>query len=477
MSHYERLGNEDAVFLDVESPRNDMNVGVCLVFEAGPWVREDAGIDFDRLCTYIESRLEENHRYRQRLATTPIEGRWIWVDDEDFEISNHVRRVRLPEPGRTEQLQTLCAELIPPQLSRDRPLWEFWVIEGLESGELALLAKAHHCMVDGVAGMQLLLSLLTTEPTDAFDPPWPWTPLGTPGPLRLALSDGTRHVESLFGLVRRSASALLDPRPLVGASRELRQGFADLGRVEVHPVSDTPLNQPRGPGRVVEWRSFDIARIDEIRAARGGTLNDVVIATVTIALGILFEAWGIDRAEQRNLEIRIACPINRRPAGRRVATGNRISLLVARVPVGERDPLRILDEVRETMAEAKRSHMADAVDSIVALGDWMPRPMSRALTRMALQARSTSLVVTNVPGPPVPLYLLKSRLLRVHPIVPLLPGQALGVAVLSYAGRLQLGFNADRRAFRDLPLWASAMEQAFEALHADATRRDAGSER
>lgn len=464
-AEFDRLTGGDALFLDVESGLTRMFVAVCLLFEAGPSNLENGRLDFERIRSRVGARLADIPRYRRRLSVSPLERRPIWLDDPEFDLDRHVRHRELPGHGAMHQLETLCADLAARDLDRDHPLWELWVIEGVEEGRFAVLMKAHHSMVDGIAGMQLLQSVLDVEPKDAELSEAHWAPNRVPHVIELAALELADRVRAMARLASDAWTAFGRPRELIDDAKMLAKGFRHAERFELHPASDSPLNHPVSADRRIGWWDVELTRIEEIRRAKGGTLNDVVVATLALALGRVLEERGFPAGELRDMDLRVTCPVNTRPRGRPSEAANQISLLVAPLPVGEDDPLVVLDRVRESLAVAKDSNMVVAVHSILRLADWMPRFVSRELVRYALKVRSANVVVTNIPGPPLPLFLLKSRLLAAYPIVPLMPGHSLCVAVLSYAGRLHWGLNADWQAVADLEDWSRAIEEAFERLH------------
>lgn len=469
-SSFDRLPGGDALFLDVESDWTRMFVAVCLLFEAAPLRRGDGSLDFDRIRRRVASRLESSPRYRQRLERSPLEGRPIWVDDAGFDLDRHVHFHSLASGGRMHQLETFCGERAAEDLDRSHPLWQLWVIDGVRGDRVALLMKAHHCMVDGIAGMQLLESVLDVEPTEESDPVGHWQPSPTPGRLGLALLEASERWSATRRLVSDARAELRRPGELALRATELARGLWHAQRFETHPASDSPLNHPASADRRCAWSELDLERVEAIRRAKGGTVNDVVVAAVCLALGRMLVDRGFSRESLQERDFRVACPVDTRSSGGDRTAANQISLMVAPIPVGEPDPLRVLDAVREALAEAKDSQMVGALETVLGVSEWIPKPLARGLVRLALAARSANLVVTNVPGPPVPLYLLGSRLLAAYPIVPLMPGHSLCVAVLSYAGRLHWGLNADWQAIPELADWIRALEESFEALHEAALR-------
>ena len=474
MRGYERLRPTDVLFLDAESDRNAMQIGACLVFEGTPGSGRLAP-DPDALIGLLETRLRRFPRACQRLAATPIEGRPIWIRDADFDPRRHVRYARLERAGGDAALRTRCAEFLTEPLDFAHPLWMILVLEGLAADRFALVVKAHHCLADGIAGIEILGALLNPisgeipvrEPAVRLEaaPSWP----------KLMLADAIDHVSDLSALGRHALAAARQPREFAGrllagaVSQSI--GFLRILELSRTPASPTVFDAAVGTERSLEWIETDLARIREIQHRRGGTVNDIVVGTLAIAVGRHLDASGIPREEQASMVVRVAIPVNRRAPGDRKQIGNQIALIFAALPIAEIDPLVALDKTRVVLAAAKASHMGDALDLVRALAGWVPRRLTRALTRFAAtRLRPANLVVTNVPGPARPLELLGAPLLEAHPIVPLMPGHALTVAVLSYAGRLFWTFHADPDAIPDLTTWSKEVQRAFEDLH-DASLR------
>jgi WS/DGAT/MGAT family acyltransferase len=472
MTSYERLRNADVLFLDAESDGNAMQIGLCMIFAQAPGPGSArCAPDPDRLLGFVESRLDCHPRYRQKLAKTPID-RWpVWISDLDFDLRRHVRYERFGPGSNEMSLRDRSAAFLAEPMDLDHPLWAILVLEGFAKDRFALVVKAHHCMADGIEGVELLHAMLDVEARSDFLR----TPLRrleeSPSWGSLALSNGLERARAFMDLARGTLAAARRPAEVidrfVGDSLGLLH-FLELARKPKHP---TALDAPAGPERGIEWMATDLSRIREIQEHRGGTVNDVVLATVSLALGRFLEAGGMTHEDQKSMALRVAIPVNRRGARDRAEGGNHISLMIAPLPIAERDPLVVLDKTRMVLAAAKASHMSDALAFIVDATEWMPRMVAHSLTRLALtRVHPASLVVTNVPGPVQPLYLLEASLESAYPIVPLMPGHALNVAVLSYAGRLFWTFHADAFAIGDLVGWSKEVQCAFEDIHAAATR-------
>jgi WS/DGAT/MGAT family acyltransferase len=464
---YERLPVQDGTFLAFEDPNSHMTIGATLIFEAGPLSTPDGGLDGDRLRTYIESRLQYIPRYRQRLAWVPLEGHPVWVDDEHFTIGYHVRRTALPKPGDERALKRLAARVMSQQLDRGKPLWEAWAVEGLEHGRFALIMKSHHCMTDGVAAVDLATVLLSATPDATIEEAPRWTP-------RPAPSGGELLRDELWRLGRLPIDAAWAARRLLAdraaVARAIGDGIApvwELARAGLRRAGDTPFNRPIGPHRRIDWRALDMARVKEVKNRLGGTVNDVALATVAGALRRFLRRR---RVPLERLDFRTVVPVSVRGSEERGQMNNRASAWILALPVDERDPRRRHARVRETTEHLKRTRQARGVQILGDLAE-----LAGSLTFLHLGIRLMQLVnpynliVTNVPGPPVPLYLLGARLVAGYPMVPLFENQGLGVAVFSYDDTLSFGFNADWDLVPDLHHFASDVEASFEELHAVAT--------
>ncbi|UCE85351.1 MAG: wax ester/triacylglycerol synthase family O-acyltransferase [Deltaproteobacteria bacterium] len=464
MASYERLSVLDRTFLDVETPHYPQHVGVTLLFEAAPVTLPDGGVDADRIRAYIGSRLHRMPRYRQKLSWIPIENHPVWVDDASFNLEYHVRHTSLPQPGDERQLKRLCARLMSQRLDRDKPLWEVWIVEGIARGRFALITKTHHCMIDGIAGLDLLAILLSTDPDEDLDAPVEWLPERSPSRLMLGFDEILRRATMPLRGAGAVARALQDPGELAAAAAERIGALRQTLVAALTPASDTPLNRPLGPHRRFDWTSFALEHVKEVKNRLGGTVNDVVLTTVTGALARFLEQRGVTRAAQRDLDLRAMVPVSVRSPSQRGATGNKIALWAVPLPVGETDPKRRLAAIRAVTARLKATNQALGAEVLAAVSEWTVPTLLSIATRMAYRSRAANLVVTNVPGPQVPLYLIGARMVDAYPMLNLLINQSLGVALVSYAGRLGWGFMADWELIPDLHAFVRAVEDSFHEL-------------
>jgi WS/DGAT/MGAT family acyltransferase len=464
MAVYDRLSALDRIFLDLEAANTPMHVAGVFLFEGGPLRRPEGGIEIDRLRAYVASRLHLIPRYRQRLARVPIENHPVWVDDDRFNVEYHVRHTCLPHPGDDGQLARLCGRILSQQLDRGKPLWEMWIVEGLEHDRIALVSKVHHCMVDGVSGVDLLQLLLAPTPEKDFDPPAGWYPNPAPGGARLLRDALLRRLELPLGALRAARGALRDPELAIERVRDGAASVAALARSALTQAADTPINRPIGPHRRFDWLGFDIDEVRRVKRVLGGSVNDVVLATVAGAVGRFLGQRGVPPHQLATMDFRAFCPVSVRSADERGTLGNRVSAMIARLPVAERDPGARLRRVVEVMGDLKRSRQALSGELLSSVSEWSAPTLFSVAVRLASGYRAANLVVTNVPGPQVPLYLLGARMTEAYPIVPLLSNQCLGIALVSYAGGLYWGFNADWECVPDLHDFVVAIDASFREL-------------
>jgi len=429
------------------------------IFDAGPLARPEGGVDIERLGALVEALLVP--RYRQRIARMPLTGHPVWVDDPHFNLHYHLRHTALPAPGDERQLKRLAGHVMSLPLDRSRPLWELWVVEGLAENRFAILSKTHHCMVDGVGSAELMTAAMGTTPHAAPPAAKRWRPRPAPGPLDLALGELSRNLGGARAALRAAGRAAADP---LGAARALGGGLASLGEAfasAFQRASATSLNAPIGPHRRFDWLRFDLGAVKEVKNQLGGTVNDVVLATVSSALRRFLRARGEDPA---GLEFRAMIPVNIRSRDEAGRGGNRVAMVAARLPLDERDPRKRLQRVIETTRAIKASRQAHGVEVLEEISELGLTALFARFARMTALTRPFNVVVTNVPGPQFPVYLLGARMLAAYPLVPLYRNQTLGIALFSYDGGLFWGLNADWDRVPDLHELAEALALEFEAL-------------
>ena len=463
-SHYERLSALDASFLEIEDPDTPMHVGAVAIFEAGPISRPEGGVDIERIRTLVESMLVP--RYRQRIARIPITNHPVWVDDARFNLHYHLRHLSLPAPGDERLLKRLAGHVMSLPLDRNKPLWELWVVEGLEGGRFAIITKTHHCMIDGVGTAELMASSMGTSPDSTLREPRRWLPRPAPTPFDLVFGELGRNVRkgltALDAAQRASASPRRAARSIADALGGLREALA----AGFHRTSPTPLNVEVGPHRRFDWLRFELSDVKEVKNRLGGTVNDVVLAIVSGALRRFLLGRGEEVAQ---LDFRAMIPVNIRSQDDAGNFGNRVAMLAARLPLEEREPRARLQRVIETTRELKASKQARGVEILEEISDLGLTTLFAQFARLAARSRPFNVVVTNVPGPQFRAYLLGAPLLAAYPLVPLYRNQALGIALFSYDGGLFWGLNADWDAVPDLHDLVEAIRSDFEALRKAAT--------
>ena len=460
----DRLSPLDASFLYAEDRTRAMTVGGVMTF--APPAGTD--VDMDAFVALIGRRLALVPRYRQKVREVPGHlGLPVWVDDPDFDLDYHVRRSALPRPGSEEQLRALVGRLIARRLDRARPLWEIYLVEGLHDGRFAVVTKAHHAMVDGLASMDVGALLLDTTPEPRETADDGWRPAPEPSALELAADavvEAWRRPRTVLDVAARAGA---DVRDVVsGVERAMATlVWAGAGR-PVHP-----LNAVIGEQRRFATACTTLADHRAVRADLGGTVNDVVLAVVTGAL----RHWMMTRGEPltAGASVRALVPVSVRgrrgtvPAdGGGPAAGNSISAYFVELPVGEDDPLRRFAQVSTAMAAHKAGGQAVGATALIRLAGLAPPTLHSLGVRLASQFSSQvyNVLVTNVPGPPRPLYAMGARMLDMYPVVPLAGGQAVSIGITSYDGGMHYGLNADRDAMSDVDVLAGALTDALDEL-------------
>jgi WS/DGAT/MGAT family acyltransferase len=459
---YERLSAQDASFLLAEGPTTPMHVSAIQIYEAGP-LREDGGIAIDKVRAAYESVLHLVPRYRQKLAWVPIESRPVWVDDPYFQLDYHIRHVALPHPGSLEELKRVAARVMAHALDRNRPLWELWVVEGLQGDRFATISKVHHCMVDGSSGVELAQRLLQPTPHAEVETPPPYYPRPIPSGTELLRDEVLRRVTMPIRAVR-SLRAFRDEAEDVRAEVGVRlKALADLVGIAVSGVSETPMNGELSPHRRFDWYDMSLADVKAVRKQLDCTVNDVVLGIVTEAVRRFLVSRNVDPA---GIRFRAATPVSVRGEDERQKLGNRVSSWMVELPVGEPDRLKQITILREATQELKASRQALGVDMIMAAAEAAPIGIFSFGAQLA--AGPVNTIVTNVPGPQFPLYMLGAKMIAMIPEVPLLEGIGLGIALMSYNGRIFWGFTGDYEMMPDLSRFVRNIGSAFAELAAAA---------
>ncbi|MCW2605776.1 MAG: acyltransferase [Frankiales bacterium] len=456
----DRLNSLDVSFLYMETATTAMHVGGVAVFQPPA-----TGFDYDRLVELISQRIALVPRYRQKVRLVP--GRIanpVWVDDEDFDVTYHVRRSALPRPGTDAQLRELVARLQSRHLDRNRPLWEIYLVEGLEGGKVAVVTKTHHAMVDGVSAVDIGTVILDITPVPREVPADDWVPARTPGTVALVAGAVGELVQRPTAAVDAVRGAVGDARSTLDAATSVATGLLQGLRTIARPAPGSPLNV-----RIGEQRRFGTAKTSledykAVRRAHGGTVNDVVLATVSGAL----RTWLLTRGEPvlPTSSVRAMVPVSVRSDAEKGELGNRVSSYFVDLPVGERDPVVRLAQVSFAMRGHKESGQSVGADALVQLSGFAPPTIHTLGARVAssMTRRLFNLVVTNVPGPQFPLYAAGAKMLEMYPVVPLAKGQAVSIGLTSYDGGVYYGLNADRDAMPDVDVLASCLEESLAEL-------------
>jgi diacylglycerol O-acyltransferase len=468
---YEQLSAQDNMFLVTETPETPMHIAAVMVLEAGPMQTEEGGIDIDRYKQAIEGILHRIPRYRQKLRSLPMERLPVWVDDPHFSLTYHIRHTSLPKPGSIDQLKALASRIISHALDPSRPLWEMWVVEGLEGGDqFAVVSKIHHCMLDGSAGADLSQILMSPDPNAGIVKPVRYLPRRAPSTSEFLADELVRGLTAPFraagalgGLLRE---ALAEPSETFENLRVRAEAMGEFAKSMANPCSDTPLNGPVGPHRSFDWLTMPLDDIKEVKNVLGCTVNDLVLATVSGAVRRYME---LRRVDPDGLDFRVMAPVNVRQESDKGKLGNHVASWVVPLPVNEPEADARVAAVCETTRALKQSNAALGAELMMSGVGFLPSSWMAATANAASVPINT--VVTNVPGPPFPLYVLGARLLGTYPVVPLVAGCGLGIALFSYDGRLCWGFNADPGLVPDLDDFVLAVRDSFEELRSRAVKR------
>ena len=452
----DRMSPLDASFLHIEGPVSHMHIGSVAVFE-GP---APPRVDVEAM---VAGKLPAVPRYRQKVRFVPLElGRPMWVDDPHFNLGYHLRHTALPAPGGDDELRNLVGRLMSQQLDRTKPLWEMWIVEGLEDGHWAMVSKVHHCMVDGVSGTDLLTVVLDHDPSPARPEPDAWEPAPEPSDMQLITDALRERVISPYEQVRSLRSGLRGPRAVRNQLRDVGKGVLSLVSA-VRGAPQTSLNGPIGPHRRWNWARSTLADIKIVRTGLGGTVNDVVLTAITQGFRDLLLSRG-ESVEGR--EVTTLVPVSVRTQGERGTYNNRVSAMFAGLPVGIGDPVERLTSIRQQMDGLKESKQAVAGEVLTSLTGFAPPMLLAVGTRVASRAsqRNVNTVTTNVPGPQFPLYIAGRQMLEAFPFVPLAGGVRIGVAIFSYNGMMNFGVTGDYDAAPDIAVLCRGIEDGMGEL-------------
>jgi diacylglycerol O-acyltransferase / wax synthase len=454
--HMDRLSALDVSFLTNESSASHMHVGAIAIFEGPP-------PSYDDLAEHVSSRLHLVPRFRQKLAFPPAPtGRPFWVDDPSFNLTYHLRHSALPTPGSEDQLRRMAARIFSQQLDRTKPLWELWLVQGLTRKRFAFVTKTHHALVDGVSGVDIATVLFDLKPIpEPAEPEHEWVPEPEPSAATLLAKDAEGLLTSPLRLARRVERAVEHPQATLHQATESLTALGEVGWNFANPAPETPLNVEIGSHRRFAWVRGDLAQFKRIKDALGGTVNDVVLAVVAGAM----RGWlGSRGVTTEGLELRAQVPVSIRAEDEQGHLGNRIVAVRAPLPIYVEDPAERLREVRESMRGVKQSKQALGAEVISRFNDFAPPTLLAQAARINFSTRLFNLVVTNVPGPQIPLYVLGRELQDIFPVGFLPPNQALFVAIMSYNGSINFGLLSDFDAIKDVDEIAAAIERSVAEL-------------
>jgi WS/DGAT/MGAT family acyltransferase len=462
MSSVARLTALDSSFLHLEDNLpSHMHVGSVLIFEGPP-------PPYEEFAENIAERLHLVPRYRQKLGFVPFgQGRPRWVDDPNFNISYHVRATALPPPGGEDQLRALAGRVFSQRLDRDKPLWEVWLVEGLEGNRFALLSKVHHALVDGVSGADLMTVLFDVSREPAVPPAKgeTWQPGPTPSPIKLLSEALLERSTQPAEVVRTLRAALRGPRQFATGLLEAAGDLGSFARGVLRLAPASLYNGEIGPHRRFTWVRVSLQDLKAIKNSLGGTVNDVVLATVAGALRRHLHSRGVTT---QDLTLKAMVPVSIRNDIERGALGNRVAAMMAPLPVWCDNAAVRLDVVQDAMRDLKSSGQAVGAELLTRIGGFAPPTIMAQATRIGARQRAFNTVVTNVPGPQFPLYVQGRELLDVFPMVPLAQNQRLGMALMSYNGAINFGLTGDYDSMSDLDDFARHLAESLEELAAAA---------
>src|SRR3954451_5958399 len=454
----DRLSPLDASFLHFEDAASHMHVACALLFDG------DAP-SYDDVLRHVDERLHLVPRYRQRLAEVPLgQGRPKWVDDEHFDLRYHVRHTALPAPCSEYELQVLAGRVFSQQLRRDRPLWEMWLVEGLEDDRFAILSKTHHALVDGISGLDILSVLFSDE----ADRGAAWTPAPAPSGTQLLGEALVERATTPFEMVRGARALLRAPRQVAGRLAANVVGAGALAWAGLQPAPESPYNAGIvGPDRRFTWVRGSLDELKAVKNELGGTVNDVVLTVVSRALRSHLLRRGEDI---EGLELKAFIPVSVRGEDARggETLGNQVAGMIARLPVGCGDAEQCLEMISAQMSGLKESGQAVGATALTELTGFAPPTVIDQASRLITRQRFINLVVTNVPGPQFPLNFAGRELTDIFPMVPLARNLAFGVAIVSYNGTMNFGLCGDFNVMPDLDEVAADFTEALREIRAAA---------
>jgi diacylglycerol O-acyltransferase len=454
--HMDRLSAVDASFLTNESSSSHMHIGGVLIFE-GPPPRYTDFVD------HVRSRLHLVPRYRQKLAFPPAQtGRPFWIDDPDFNLEDHIRHSALPAPGSEEQLRNITGRVFSQQLDRSKPLWEIWLVQGLEKNRFALVIKTHHCVIDGISGIDISTVLFDLEPVPVpAEPEAEWVPQPSPSQASLA-AQGAKDLamapwKAAKRLTKMASKPATTAREVTGAA----EGIGEIAWAMIDRAPEVPLNVEIGSHRRFTWTRCRLEDFKEIKDGLGGTVNDVVLTVVSGAL----RNWLRERGLRTDgLELRALVPVSIRGDDSKGELGNQLAALRGPLPVYVDDPVRRLGVVSAEMDDLKESNQALGAEAISRMNDFAPPTLLAQAARINFSTRLFNMIVTNVPGPQLPLYVLGRELQDAMPVAFLPTSHALAIGIMSYNGGINFGLIADYDSMEDVDVIADGISASVGEL-------------
>jgi WS/DGAT/MGAT family acyltransferase len=462
--HYEPLSYLDASFLALETRTSHMHVAGVALFDAAPLKGEDGGIDIARIRAHVASKLQYIPRYRQRLEWVPYDRRPVWVDDQHFALDYHLRHSSLPRPGTETQLKHLAGRIVSTPLDRNKPLWELWVIEGVEDDRFAIIAKIHHCMIDGVSGIDLTTILLNVTPSSDIDESPEWIPRPAPTPTQLAVAEAARLTRKVIDRLANLSDTVRQGVALTDRTRDkTAAAMSSLRSGWLTTADRTPLNPDIGPNRRFNWTELPLAAVKEVKDSLGGSVNDVVLA---ITAGAVRRFLIDDRDyDVSDVEFRVMNPVSTRRPDQRGALGNQVAMWLLDLPIQEPDVRARYELIKERTRNLKQTNQAVGAAALVELSSGTPITLLSLANRVVgSKMRPFNMTVTNIPGPQFPMYLLESEMIANYPMVPLWAQHGVGVALFSYNGRLLWGIHADYDTLPDSDRFLDAIQESFREL-------------
>ncbi|MEX2226341.1 MAG: wax ester/triacylglycerol synthase family O-acyltransferase [Dehalococcoidia bacterium] len=451
-----RMSAEDAWFLYFEKPDAPLHIGSVAIYEGQ--------IPFEKMYASLDARMHTIPRYRQRAVIPPFyAGHPTWEDDPRFSLHRHLKLITLDPPGTEEQLRDLCSDMFAKSLPRDRPLWDIAMIQGLEGDRTAMLSRVHHCLVDGVSGIELLLAVLDLVPNPEPTPPpeQEWRPKQPPNPLQSWSDAMFEQMETNVRAFTEWQSGLLDPRSQFRQMTEFQRAIEVAIPSVMRRAPSTPWNKPISGNRRSAWTCMQFHEVRGIRSALGGTVNDVMLTILGGALGRYLREHGVNT---EGMSIRLMIPVNVRSDSEQGALGNRVSMMLPQIPVGIANPAERLLAVREQMENLKSDKQADAFEQFSRMSRNIPA-MFHALAGMGgVPAGNVNLVCTNVPGPLIPLYAVGHRMIAHYPMVPLAGDLGIGAGITSFDKGLYLGIMADPNVVPDVDTIRRYADEEFVLL-------------